>query len=139
MIASIVQQLSSGVSALRTVKSTADMALVLGGRLRHALPAAFVHPVRDTAGEPQSFPAHTQIIRRQVGVLLLVAAQGADRGAGSHDVLEPLFDAVRTTLAGWTPSGADEPLRLVSGEMVRVADGVAWWLELFETAELLRT
>jgi len=139
VIASIVQRLSSGVSALRTVKSTADMALVLGGRLRHALPAAFVHPVRDAAGEPQTFPAHTQIVRRQVGVLLLVAAQGADRGAGNHDVLEPIFDAVRSTLAGWTPSDVDDPLRFVAGEMVRIADGVAWWLELFETAEMLRT
>lgn len=138
MIAVVVIRLRTDVPALRTVGSTADLASVVEGRQRHALPAAFVHPVADSAGSNRLSNGVSQRLTHRIGVLLVVPAQSELRAQDAHDVIEPLIVDIRTALVGWQPSAAHEPMTLARGAMVRVAEGTAWWLEELETSVELR-
>ncbi len=137
MIREIADRLRVEVTALESVATTAELTAAVAGRLRHRLPAAFVHPVRDRADPNTVVGATSQRLVRIVGVLLLLPSTAADRGAGLPDAVEDLSARVRTALVGWQPPD-HEPLELDGGELVRIADGVAWWLETYRTSILVR-
>jgi hypothetical protein len=138
MIDLVVARLKAEVDALRTVGSTADLASVVEGRVRHALPAAYVHPIADAAGPNRLVNAVSQNLTRRIGVLLVVAAQGEARAADAPDLLEPLYAATRAALVGWQPDADHEPMHFGRGAMVRVAEGTAWWLEELTTETEVR-
>jgi len=137
MIGDVADHLKVQVAALETVATTAELGSQMAGRARHRLPAAFVHPVRDRADPNTVIGATSQRLTRIVGVLLILPATGADRGEKLPDVVESISGDVRSALVGWPPQG-HEPLELEGGELLRVADGVAWWLETYRTSILVR-
>lgn len=138
IVAPIVARLKAQVPALQTVGSTADLASVVEGRVRHALPAAYAHLVRHTAGPNRVAMAVSQNLTVRIGVLLVVAAQGQQRAADAPDLVEALLADVRTALLNWQPDADHTPLEAVEGGMVRVAEGTAWWLEELRTEVELR-
>ena len=138
MIAEIVTRLKSSAPSLATVAGTADLAMLVAGAMRHALPAAYVHPVRDVAAANTVIGAVSQRLTHSIGVLLVTAATGAKRGRDLPDSIESLVAELRTALLGFPPTSAHEPLELARGEMMRIASGTAWWLEVYTTASLER-
>lgn len=138
MIPAVATRLADQVAGLATVRTSADLASLATGRHRHQLPAAFVHPRGDRAAANALVNAVSQTVRREIGVLLVVAASGADRGAGAPDLIDELLAPIRTALIGFEPAGG-EPLTLAGGDILKVGDGQALWLDRYATSFHLRS
>lgn len=136
MIDAIRDRLEDQVAAIKSVRTTASLELLTDGATRHALPAAWVHPIADRARPNQlATQAVHQALEREIGVLIVVAATGAERTA---EPIEPLLDLERAALLGWPPP-EHEPLHLAGGQIVRLAGGTAMWLERWTTRTHLRS
>lgn len=126
---------------LRTVGTTANLAAGLEEiiKQRHALPAAYVHPLSDRADRNRYVTGLVgQNVVQLTGVLLVVAAQGARRTGPIADAVDALKDTVRATLIGWTPDPELSPVELADGDIVHVGGGVAVWLERYRSDFELR-
>ena len=77
-------------------------------------------------------------MRREIGVLLIVAATGADRGGSTPDLIDELLTPIRAALIGFEPAGG-EPLTLAGGDILKVGDGQALWLDRYATSFYLRS
>ena len=81
-----------------------------------------------------------QRLEATLGVLIVVSAKNDPGGVGTKKAarLEPLRDAVRRVLLGWTPDVAPEtqpePLMLMQGRLVGLQDGRLWWQEDYVTS-----
>ena len=139
MIRATAAHLQDQVAALTAVRTTAALDQVTAGAQRHLLPAAFVHPIRDTGGTNMLVNATHQRLDREVGVLLILSVTAADAGDELPDMLEELFTAVRAALVGWAPTDEHLPFTLARGEIVSIGDGTAWWLETYRTQSHLRS
>lgn len=137
MIASIAERLAARVPALVTVRGVSDLASLVDGKVRHALPAAFVHVQADQDRGSLDWGRQSQIVGRQIGVLVAVGAVGEDRGQDRSEALHDVLDATRAALLGFTPDGAREALLFAGGDLVRVGGGTVLWLDAWSTSFLL--
>lgn len=137
MIAGIADRLRAAVPALVTVRGVVDLASMVDGKVRHALPAAFVHVQADQDQGTLDWSQQSQIVARQIGVLVAGGGVGEDRGQDQGDTLQAVLDTARAALLGFVPDGAREPLTFAGGDLVRVGGGTVLWLDAWRTSFLL--
>ncbi len=97
----------------------------------HLMPAAYIVPLAETA-QPRQADALPQVVQLTFGIILAVAAERADP-TGGHAVIriEPVRQALRDALMGWTAPGAETACAYAGGDLLRVeADGL-WWQDSF--------
>lgn len=86
---------------------------------------------------PINTPRTTGLARQEVvvtiGVLLGIRSLNDATGSRSRDRLQPVRDAVRDALYGWTPDGATTHYMLASSDLVRVVSGGVWWIDRYTT------
>ncbi len=138
LIIAAIDQLS-GLSELRTVSGAADLPAVQE-RLpqRHELPAAFVIPDIDRAGDNALVGAVSQMVTTTFAVLLGLGNLAEPRGKKAAVEMETLRKAVRDRLVGWQPEESEDPILYASSRVVGFDAGVVWIEMRFIATELVR-
>lgn len=113
-----------------------DHALTSGAEYDY--PAAFVAPVKRVAEFPRLLGAHAQMTRATFGVFVVLPKRQDTVAASAADDLDDLCASLRAALVDWRPTGAENPLFYVGGELVE-REGIACWREDFATDFDLRT
>lgn len=142
LVSAVAERLQDELGGeLRTIGSTTDLAAGLEELLkqRHALPAAYAHPIADAADRNRyAAGAVSQQVVQRIGVLLVIAAQGQRRTGPIADALALPRELLRHVLVGWAPDAEYAPVELAGGEIVHVGGGVAVWLERYRSDVELR-
>ncbi len=137
MLASVETRLAS-VSALKKIAGAADFASA-GLNLKGKLPAAYVIPLAERAGENSLVSAVSQRTEARFGVVLAISNLRDARGQNAQGDLAPLRAAVMAVLLGWQPGPDYDPVVFGSGRLLQLQDGVLWWQDEFVTAYYLRS
>lgn len=108
------------------VGSLADFAALAD--VPRSVPAAYVIPLEERAGDNEVVGASLQQHTAALGVLLIVRHAGDAGGGRATLALGPLREAVQAALVGWTPPGCHAPLAFAGGQLDELMDGgaVAW-------------
>jgi hypothetical protein len=137
-LAPIIEQLRDVVPSLRLVGGAAQFERALGGLT--TLPAAFVLPAREQAGESAFMDQLVeQLVNAEFAVVLAVRNLADDEGAAAVEALEPVRTAVRDALLGWQPAPDAHGCEYVAGELVAFDNGVLWWQDTYRTGYLIRS
>ena len=136
MLPLITARLESTVSALRRVAGAADIAAAEEDLKR--MPAAYVLPLRERAGENYLDNAVSQRVARAFGVLYAVRNLRDARGDAAHVHLEELRTEGRAALLGWEPDDDHEPIEFRGGRLLRLTNPILFWQDEYETAHLVR-
>lgn len=102
-----------------------------------ALPAAFVVPSRNQAGDNKLAGAIDQLVSDEFIVVMLIDSARRDEGKIAEDLHE-LEEAVIGRLLGWTMPGAAKPTLYGGGDLVGLAGTLLTWAVRFRTAHHLR-
>lgn len=144
MISAVITRLSStigpdGSGTLRTVAGLAEYSRLQAPPPEARQPAAYVIPLSEAAG-PNMLAA--SVVRQRIaatcGVVLLVSSLRDARGQAAVDLLGPLLDAVRSTLVGFQPTDAHDPMEFRRGRLIDISEGALAWQDEFETAVTVR-
>lgn len=100
----------------------------------HQLPAAFVVPVQERAGDSTIVGGTRQRVAKQFGVLLAIGARNDPRGDSLSGQIDDLSAAVKAHLVGWQPSAEHEPTLYRGAREYGMANAVGFWFMQFETA-----
>jgi hypothetical protein len=134
----VVDHLRAIVPALALAAGAAEYERALNALA--ALPAAFVLPAAEVAGENAFMD---QMVQQEVAadfvVLLAVRNLSDGEGAAAAESLEPVRVAVRQALLGWTPDGATNGIEYAGGRLLAFHNGALWWEETYRTAYLIRS
>jgi len=151
MIQALQDRIQAQLPQLRLVSGTAGFAALEEAPPREKLPAAYVIPLDDSAAPSGMATQVTrQRLERRISVLLMASSARDPRGEAAAEALEPLVAALRAALVGWTPAlgtqpstGARlvsiEPLNLVRGGLLSMADGVMVWEDTYVAPATLST
>lgn len=110
-------------------------ALTSGGEYDY--PAAFVAPIKRVAEAPRLLGHHAQMTRMTFGVYVVLPKRQDAGGSSAADDLDDLCAELREALIDWKPTGADQPLFYVGGELAE-REGIACWREDFAADTDLR-
>ena len=129
----IARLLGISPAVFSLVEGTAELAS-RGTGAPAALPAAYVFVGEEGSAENERLNGVLQRTEVDLKVVIITGnVSDASGGAAAAD-LEALKAAVRTALLGWQPTGADDIITSVGGELVRARDGLVWWEMTFATA-----
>jgi hypothetical protein len=92
-------------------------------------PAAFVTTSAERAQPNKLIGRHRQRVAQTVSVLFVIAAQRAD--SEQSDAVEELRLAVRDSLMGWRPPGAEAAFQYVAFSIRYSSGGLIWCEALF--------
>lgn len=140
MLSEIVTRLRAECPDLRLVEGLAALALLKGNPPDHHLPAGYVVPLDEVAGDNPLTGTVLQLVAMRWGVVLIVPARVVDTGATqAAGTLTDLRRAVRAALLGWAPAGAESGISFDSGELVAMPAGSIRWMDVFTTTTTYRS
>lgn len=135
MLSDVIARLRAEAPVLKLVAGAAELSVLEAAPKLHLLPAAWVIPLEERGAAPDLIGSALQSVTAAIGVVLAVAGARADTaGAAQAQALEEVRRAVRPVLLGWVPPGCTDPLRFLSGALLRVMDGCVWWQDTYETS-----
>lgn len=104
-----------------------------------ALPAAFVVPLAESAGE-NDFEMNVvqQDVSALFGVVLAVRDISDAVGGQVQDALDALRVLVREALINWQPTPDMDPCTFAGGQVIGMRDQVLFWQDDFVTGYLIR-
>lgn len=134
----IIDYLDVQVSALKNVSGAAALAAA-SADLKQT-PAAFVVPMSD---RPTPNRTGTMAVQQnnttRFAVILAVQNLRDARGQKAQDDLRTLRNNILTTLHGWQPADAFDPIEYGGGRMLQLTNQVLWWQDEFLTAHAMRS
>lgn len=134
-IARIVDQ----VPTLKSVKGAVDFAAAAVDGVKQ-LPAAFVIPLSESAGEQQHASMSTQQTTRSLFGVIYAAQNLRDmRGEKALTGIIALRLAVFAAIYGWPPSADFDPCEFSGGRILQLTDQVLWWQDDFVTQSIIRS
>lgn len=99
------------------------------------LPAAYVYPYRDHAGEAYESVSTRQVVVATMAVLIVVRATGTEEQRFS--TLRNTREAIRAALKGWVPDGAHDDVIFAGGQSEEIVDQDLIWEDRYMTRYLL--
>lgn len=134
----IIDYLEVKVSRLKSVLGAAGLA-VASADLKQT-PAAFVVPMSD---RPSSNRTGTTVVSQnnttRFAVIIAVQNLRDPRGEKAQSDLLILRQDILTTLHGWTPADAFDPIEYGGGRLSRMSNQVLWWQDEFLTSHFIRS
>lgn len=132
MLDAVAARLVATPSAFRQVGGLAE--LPAAEEEIRQLPAAFVVPLRERAGEnPLGSGGYSQRVAVNFGVVLAVSRAGMNSGR-TAGILKPYWREVKDRLLGWAPLEGYEPIEYAGGALFRIGARIVLWQMEFRTA-----
>lgn len=133
----MITHLRDTIPALRLVGGAAEVAQAFSGLT--AMPAAFVLPARETAGEsPWGTQQTQQQVTAEFAVVVAVRNLTDSEGAAAVESLEPVREGVRAALLGWSPDvDTVEACEFVDGDLVSFDAGTVWWQDRYRARYMI--
>ena len=123
---------TDGVPEFRKVAGAANFAVARDDL--KSPPAAYVIPLRDSAGANQlAGGAILQPVREQFGVVLAVSNLRDVKGEAAQAEFERLRRLVITSLLGFVPDADYDPIEYGGGNILMMDAAVLWWQLTFTT------
>lgn len=138
LLAPIATRLQSQVSALKKVGMAAEFDAARKDA-RPVPPAAFVLPLRETAGRNELENAISQRVGVQFAVVYCTQNLRDSRGGQANEDIDAVRAAGKTALLGWQPDADHDPCEYVGGELLGLQGPLVWWQDVFATAFYLRS
>lgn len=133
--AQFIEQISDGVEDFEgRVYDIAQFTRDAGGW--ETLPACYVYPLGDNAGNAYEVLPGRQSVMLTVAVLI-VCRQTETDGIASFADLAGLRADVRSALGGWIPDGCYDDVRYAGGQAEEILDGDLIWEDRYVTRYLL--
>ena len=82
------------------------------------MPAAYVIPLDDDAGEQQSENGYSQIVRDGFGVIVVMSNTPDERGQGSIVSVSAIRAVLWAALLAWRPDAAHGPIHYEGGQLL---------------------
>lgn len=133
MIAALIARLQLEVSTLKLVAGAAAFQQASETNPA-ATPAAYVFPVRESAGSNPVAPDVHQRVAVEIAVVLVVRNVSDAIGAASAQDMEALRGEVKAVLLGWPPATGCDALERGTGNLLAFRDGHLWWQDTYKTA-----
>ncbi len=137
-LAPIVSRLQSQVTTLKKVGMAAEFDAARKD-VRPVPPAAFVLPLRESAGRNELENAISQRVTAQFAVVYCAQNLRDARGGQAHEDLDAVRAAGKTALLGWQPDVDHDPCEYVGGELLGLQGPFVWWQDVFVTAFYMRS
>ena len=135
-VADAVAERLATMSEYRDVLGALDLA---GLRTPPRMPAAFVLPLSESAGENRApGVGAVQQMTAVIGVTTVLAAPDDPGGTRARDRLRETLTATRERLTGWCPGASCEPLAFRRGQLLEVDEGRVMWQDEYETTWWVR-
>ena len=99
------------------------------------LPAAYVYPYRDSAGDSYEVISPRQVVIATMAVLIVVRSTGSTEQRFS--TLQTTREAIRLALKNWIPDGARDDICFVGGQSEEIIDRDLIWEDRYMTRYLL--
>jgi hypothetical protein len=139
MLDEIVGRLKEAAPMLRLVQGAAEYAALKAPPPTNYLPAAYVIPLRDSAGPSPLVNAVRQQIHAEVGIIIMCGAATPDpRGGGEVIAIEAVRQAVRAALLGWKIDPEHDPLQAAGGDLVGFDGATVTWQDAYSTVFYIR-
>lgn len=103
------------------------------------VPAAFVLPMSEEAGQNEIIGGVQQAVRMRFAVMVAIRNVADPRGEAAIDELVAARSAVLDALINWLPAGATQPIEFGGGQVAAVTDRYLWWQDEFTTNTYLRS
>ena len=129
-LASVIARLKAQLTAFRQIGGAADLEAV-DGAASVAVPAAFVLPLSERAGQVAHLSGAPQQIDVRFLVVLVISNRRDATGAAALNDLQARRDQVLAALRGWKPTGALAAPMWQGGDVMRFADAQLWWGDEF--------
>ena len=134
-----IARLIAEAPVLKSVKGAADFAAAGMDGVKQ-LPAAFVIPLAESAGEQQHATMSTQQgMRSTFGVILAAQNLRDARGDKALASIIELRRAVFAALYGWQPAEDFDPCEYSGGRILQLDNQVLWWQDDFVTQSIIRS
>ncbi len=98
----------AGAAEFKSLPETANL----------VMPAAYVIPLDDDAGEQQSENGYSQIVRDGFGVVVVMSNTPDERGQGSIVSVSALRAVLWAALLGWKPDASHGPVIYEGGQLL---------------------
>lgn len=82
------------------------------------MPAAYVVPLDDDAGEQQSENGYSQIVRDGFGVIVVMSNAPDERGQGSIVSVSAIRAVLWSALLAWKPDASHGPVQYEGGQLI---------------------
>lgn len=132
MLAEVEARLKGQCPTLRLVEGAAGMA-ALDGKAPAQRPAAYVIPIRETAGQNAVAMAVRQRVAVTFGVVIAHGNRRDARGEAASRELEAIESEVMAAVLGWQPANGYEACTYARTATVLIRDGVVWRLQEYAT------
>lgn len=131
-----ITQIKNSVTALNSqVYDVAQFVRDVGAW--ESLPAAYVYPAADMAGEEYATTKARQVIHTTMAVLIVVGATGTTDQAFS--TLSTIRSAICAALLAWKPTGCFEYIRYAGGQGEELINSAFIWEDRYTSAYILET
>ncbi|GAB4192578.1 MAG: hypothetical protein OHK0024_32780 [Thalassobaculales bacterium] len=139
MLAAVQALLGDDMAALglRHVDDALGLAALKAAPPSARLPAAYVVPIRETAGGNHLATAVRQRVQVSFGVLLVVARDGDPTGGRARASIDAIATALRGRLLGWRPDDGWAPVTYAGAHLVAIEHGCAWHQLSFQSSHTI--
>lgn len=114
------------------VAGAAEYAAVADGKVSPTVPAAFVVPLDDNAGDRLSQTSYRQQILEGFAVVVALSNEADPRGQTAHASVHAIRAALWRALLGWSPSDEHGPIYYAGGQLTNMDRARLWWRFDFE-------
>lgn len=136
--AEVETRIQQQMPTLREVAGAASLPELLAGRLN--APSVYVIAEKRAAKEnPYGTSAVSQRIEQTLLCVVINRNVRDARGGDAADEADDLCATLRTTLVGWQPASAIEPIDYLGGQLLAFPNQFHIWAERFRTAFYLRS
>ncbi len=134
----ILDRLKSQLTGFKAIGSAADLEAIGHGVI--PIPSCYLVPMSESAEDNDLLGGYEQRLSVGFSVILATSNRRDAVGAAALADLEALRSMIRVALVGWPPEPAlGEPVRYLSGSLLRFDDGLLWWADEFRVTSYLRS
>ncbi len=116
------------------VKGAADLAGAQSDRVRDA---TFVFRSDEQASPNALINGARQLVTVGIGVVFALSNRRDSRGQAAANKIDRVRELTREALLGWEPDDADAMITYRRGRLLDFQDGVIWWQDDYETAQVI--
>ena len=138
MIDQIIAKIKKDIVDVKTVDKIAAMSVLKNNPPSKMLPAIYVFPISKTAHKNELIGGISQKQDIIFGAAIAMSNKNDLAGGEKLNDIENLEDQINLSILGFSANSEISPIEYLRGQLVKIDNGVVWWLIEYRTSKLLR-